>query len=208
MIPFQYFFVFPIHHLSRVCGDDPISSFCNSNFPRFVPRMRGWSQNGFWNWKRSSICPAYAGMIPSFKASAVGLSHLSRVCGDDPLSLNTSSSDIEFVPRMRGWSRGENDQLVRKNICPAYAGVILLTRAEIATFLYLSRVCGGDPKWLGQKEKNPKFVPRMRGWSQSRRVERKRLHICPAYAGVIPKLIILELSLKNLSRVCGGDPKS
>ena len=145
-------------------------------------------------------------MILEVKRIRHTLSYLSRVCGDDPGTNYVSKEKVEFVPRMRGWSRVHVMKYACVQICPAYAGVILLTRAEIATFLYLSRVCGGDPKWLGQKEKNPKFVPRMRGWSQSRRVERKRLHICPAYAGVIPSPKAVFWPCIYLSRICGGDP--
>ena len=35
---------------------------------------------------------------------------------------------------------------------------------------------------------------------------RGSLSICPAYAGVILDSVIWKMELKDLSRVCGGDP--
>ena len=49
-----------------------------------------------------SICPAYAGMILTSMASSFRLSHLSRVCGDDPGMPNEIRLENKFVPRMRG----------------------------------------------------------------------------------------------------------
>ena len=49
-----------------------------------------------------SICPAYAGMIPSLLAFMLPDKDLSRVCGDDPIKQATGTDAYRFVPRMRG----------------------------------------------------------------------------------------------------------
>ena len=38
------------------------------------------------------------------------------------------------------------------------------------------------------------------------RIETGSFYICPAYAGMIPRFIVLEVLLDDLSRVCGDDP--
>ena len=48
----------------------------------------------------------------------------------------------------------------------------------------------------------------MRGWSQKISTSLWFIKICPAYAGVIPNSISVNVTGNNLSRVCGGDPLS
>ena len=57
-------------NLSRVCGDDPFDTEARSLIFKFVPRMRGWSHLRHNFILLGMICPAYAGMIPSAKASS------------------------------------------------------------------------------------------------------------------------------------------
>ena len=84
MIPFSCGYKIAFCNLSRVCGDDPRSCWRVKLLARFVPRMRGWSFFPFRYVNNSSICPAYAGMIPSILSGILLKLNLSRVCGDDP----------------------------------------------------------------------------------------------------------------------------
>ena len=54
-------------------------------------------------------------------------------------------------------------EMVDGEICPAYAGMILLRVSSQYSFDYLSRVCGDDPKILAELHEEFIFVPRMRG---------------------------------------------
>ena len=135
-------------HLSRVCGDDPLF------FPSciwkhlFVPRMRGWSLASLIKTPTYKICPAYAGMILLFWHGLTADYYLSRVCGDDPGKGGDGTFLWTFVPRMRGWSSPTCGAQERRDICPAYAGMILLLKRSGEKKTYLSRVCGDDPSFL------------------------------------------------------------
>ena len=193
-------------NLSRVCGDDP-----NNLYPIwieyiFVPRMRGWSPFSSIKIPLSGICPAYAGMIPKNRYNKRHFDYLSRVCGDDPLGATSSTSAPRFVPRMRGWSLEIVKIKFFLNICPAYAGMILKNVTENLVKQNLSRVCGDDPYYGCFFHQQYIFVPRMRGWSCLDSTNTLILHICPAYAGMIPQAAITDTRGDNLSRVCGDDP--
>ena len=195
-----------ISYLSRVCGDDPnLIKDCIYYF-LFVPRMRGWS------WKKLSpcslipICPAYAGMILFDKYIDEWGRHLSRVCGDDPLFPNLPKQRRPFVPRMRGWSFAVGLVTFAQGICPAYAGMILISEGDTFWLPDLSRVCGDDPWQVFKIKLVNTFVPRMRGWSCPGGEGSHQSTICPAYAGMIPVKATDSVSMGNLSRVCGDDP--
>ena len=53
--------------------------------------------------------------------------------------------------------------IVRISICPAYAGMILVSPTIANMKTYLSRVCGDDPTFAHLIKKRKEFVPRMRG---------------------------------------------
>ena len=89
------------------------------------------------------ICPAYAGMILLSETLTALVIYLSRVCGDDPIDINTILASL--------------------CICPAYAGMILEEKAERRGKRDLSRVCGDDPFLAIVFHSVAKFVPRMRG---------------------------------------------
>ena len=48
------------------------------------------------------VLPAYAGMIPHWRALKASLQRAPRVCGDDPPNEWTKLDDGECSPRMRG----------------------------------------------------------------------------------------------------------
>ena len=206
MIPFQYFFVFPIHHLSRVCGDDPRIQGVLSQLVIFVPRMRGWSRTLLRFLKRSEICPAYAGMILYPVLKGEWRRDLSRVCGDDPPRIMAKCKFQRFVPRMRGWSYRIVFFFRHILICPAYAGMIPVMTNSWPNLSDLSRVCGDDPKMDFGIGSVVAFVPRMRGWSHKNGEKMSFEEICPAYAGMIPSFKASAVGLSHLSRVCGDDP--
>ena len=84
MILFLYLSAVLEENLSRVCGDDPLSTIPFKCSSIFVPRMRGCSSIFSSCITVVYICPAYAGMLPLLRIEAVSSSDLSRVCGDDP----------------------------------------------------------------------------------------------------------------------------
>ena len=168
--------------------------------------MRGWSRLSWLVNFSSCICPAYAGVIPYVTCNSFVVTYLSRVCGGDPVGDGKKAYFITFVPRMRGWSQVSPIPHYSQDICPAYAGVILISKKVCFTKFYLSRVCGGDPVGDGKKAYFVTFVPRMRGWSYGHEWQTSEIYICPAYAGVIPSDFSTESGGHNLSRVCGGDP--
>ena len=108
---------------------------------------------------------------------------------------------------MRGWSYGSMPTSETDGICPAYAGMILLSILAYCWGAYLSRVCGDDPKSNLPLWSSNLFVPRMRGWSENIVHIIFCREICPAYAGMIPYFFIKKIFRKNLSRVCGDDPR-
>ena len=170
--------------------------------------MRGWSCRSVINQDKVKICPAYAGMILQRNWSNERRTNLSRVCGDDPASPDLISKEMEFVPRMRGWSRGFSNYGRPIWICPAYAGMILQATTIPTIIVDLSRVCGDDPKRSMVAKKYFLFVPRMRGWSLCKIFSRLSTLICPAYAGMILNQSLLLSRSLHLSRVCGDDPAS
>ena len=173
-------------HLSRVCGDDPVSVLFKTNCVEFVPRMRGWSCTLAISGTTILICPAYAGMILMLVVIILEKRNLSRVCGDDPEKTGEHEVMTIFVPRMRGWSSVRWGQLPHLKICPAYAGMIPILNTECGTTEDLSRVCGGDPAGFMIKGWLKTFVPRMRGWFYTLPESHQHERICPAYAGMNP----------------------
>ena len=107
--------------------------------------MRGWSYGKLASVSATSICPAYAGMIPSCLQLGLLTPHLSRVCGDDPFRQSNNKHSISFVPRMRGWSLSYCVVYLVSKICPAYAGMILYSAGVSPTRTNLSRICGYEP---------------------------------------------------------------
>ena len=168
--------------------------------------MRGWSVRPRVIERSTPICPAYAGMILWFAPVDASPDNLSRVCGDDPLPQVPFLKLRLFVPRMRGWSLKDTSVVEHTEICPAYAGMILLTSMLTTPTANLSRVCGDDPLLQIKALSKIPFVPRMRGWSCWNGREYKSQFICPAYAGMIPLGISSVLHSCYLSRVCGDDP--
>ena len=155
-------------NLSRVCGDDPgVAGFCYC-LCRFVPRMRGWSPRSYRLYRFQVICPAYAWMILCKIFAKLFSWYLSRVCGGDPRLSDFRERYQAFVPRMREWSWEPCILPIYPLICPAYAGVILVTILHGRIRAYLSRVYGDDPIVTFPASKLQEFVPRMRGWSHGR----------------------------------------
>ena len=95
---------------------------------------------------------------------------------------------------MRGWSRITYNFKKSWKICPAYAGMIPRLNFQRVPLYHLSRVCGDDPRNANNATTPIKFVPRMRGWSWKRLYYFRRAGICPAYAGMIlkPMIIIMD----------------
>ena len=145
-------------------------------------------------------------MIPVLILTAFNLADLSRVCGDDPAGVNNFTIFAEFVPRMRGWSPTYPPKVLLVEICPAYAGMILVLASSPKLTAYLSRVCGDDPAPILRYQFSKIFVPRMRGWSLNWFILNIPFSICPAYAGMILKYNYMYIDFANLSRVCGDDP--
>ena len=192
--------------LSRVCGGDPFPAPSDLSNPQFVPRMRGWSRQRKEKWKNERICPAYAGVILRWAQQGLSMMHLSRVCGGDPAIVFMTKDFLKFVPRMRGWFFTRRPCAGLFYICPAYAGVIPLLEKTPNEEFHLSRVCGGDPSLISHEEFIDAFVPPMRGWSHRGFFHLQVLLICPAYAGMIP-LVLVQFAISfYLSRVCGDDP--
>ena len=133
---------------------------------------------------------------------------LSRVCGDDPVSASDTGVNRLFVPRMRGWSQWQECLQRPFPVCPAYAGMILKTLPITYSPPCLSRVCGDDPNETRTMKDAFLFVPRMRGWSRGTDGLGTGGNVCPAYAGMIPRLLLLIRIRMRLSRVCGDDPGS
>ena len=185
MIPFSNSTFKEFVNLSRVCGDDPYLMDWVGYCEKFVPRMRGWSSISKIYTLMTKICPAYAGMILTDMKVLCLWRDLSRVCGDDPILKVWTTTKVQFVPRMRGWSQINLINSNRWIICPAYAGMIPIGINIKLFSLYLSRVCGDDPTWTKQETKNISFVPRMRGWSWRFSRVNGIPFICPAYAGMI-----------------------
>ena len=108
---------------------------------------------------------------------------------------------------MRGWSYYRNLLLRWFFICPAYAGMILGKMFGYNIMKDLSRVCGDDPSRRNVFTWHFRFVPRMRGWSPMLSWTVKIFAICPAYAGMIPDVIVNSQDFCDLSRVCGDNPR-
>ena len=146
MIPVVYRNGGLCRNLSRVCGDDPGLGTTGKEIAKFVPRMRGWSYFRPSSRPSVAICPAYAGMILYKPKLTDEDCNLSRVCGDDPMRGIFMWLVRGFVPRMRGWSYMRVQLTYSPVICPAYAGMILVSQGFVIVYVDLSRVCGDDPQ--------------------------------------------------------------
>ncbi|RZE24655.1 hypothetical protein C0Q92_12020 [Streptomyces albidoflavus] len=69
----------------RVCGGGPLSSRSSDGSSACSPRVRGWSSTRRHTWKRTTVLPACAGVVPSGRR-ALGLGGgAPRVCGGGPV---------------------------------------------------------------------------------------------------------------------------
>ena len=108
----------------RASGDGP----CSISVPRlageFPPRERGWSLSQGPTAEVIGVSPARAGMVPGVEARLSSRRSFPRASGDGPLLRVGTVQEVEFPPRVRGWSQGKagNDWL--PPVSPARAGMV------------------------------------------------------------------------------------
>ena len=172
----------------------------------FSPRMRGCSSNLKPNAGKNSVFPAYAGMFRPWRLPCGGYRGFPRVCGDVPTRMRYWKSRCAFSPRMRGCSWWRRCARPRGCVFPAYAGMFRSGYWGVETLKGFPRVCGDVPNCVVAGQNTPSFSPRMRGCSARDFRGNMTGSVFPAYAGMFPLNLSLNLKPPCFPRVCGDVP--
>ena len=138
-------------NITRTCGDDPGEFIIVNISYQYYPHMRGWSYTDFMQADSTNILPAHAGMILNKYSSVIQIVHITRTCGDDPITWTRTDGTTTYYPHMRGWSRYQFRKSSLAWILPAHAGMILSISLVTHISGNITRTCGDDPngRWHG-----------------------------------------------------------
>ena len=154
-----------VANITRTCGDDPkqIQRFFKTS--AYYPHMRGWSSQKILQILKRRILPAHAGMILERSTDTIEKVHITRTCGDDPVTCAPCVCLDRYYPHMRGWSCNEYVFTEPTLILPAHAGMILYVSRWCLTRMHITRTCGDDPNDICHFWRKREYYPHMRGWS-------------------------------------------
>ncbi len=131
-----------------------------------------------------------------------------RACGDGPWSAVAPNQPPTCSPRVRGWSRKRPARWAAASVLPARAGLVPLTGPARSSWGSAPRACGDGPPDRVTVSASASCSPRVRGWSQQRRRQRRRGGVLPARAGMVPGLSTAPLPDPCAPRACGDGPAS
>ena len=149
----------------RVCGGRPAAHATARAVTVSAPRMRGSSQGDSAGDRAAVVGPAYAGVVPRGRPRAPWRRCRPRVCGGRPAKAERWLARNRSAPRMRGSSRAAHRCPARRQVGPAYAGVVRHASTRAPSRMRRPRVCGGRPLPGRDQHRQAGSAPRMRGSS-------------------------------------------
>ena len=149
----------------HVCGGDPWSRNILTYYVGFSPRMWRWSLTRLTCQKVLMVFSTYVEVILSIKEFQQRLESFLHVCGGDPNKATWECLREWFSPRMWRWSYSFHDCTTTNKVFSTYVEVILSQRTIWSRWPGFLHVCGGDPGYLINCNKQTQFSPRMWRWS-------------------------------------------
>ena len=127
--------------------------------------------------------------------------------GDDPLNVDLSMLEKKYSPHERGWSLHSSVEADARNVFPAWAGMILLSKSFQVHWSRIPRMSGDDPEIEHSCLQKYLYSPHERGWSRVAYRNMYTKEVFPAWAGMI--LINHEENNyeKSIPRMSGDDPE-
>ena len=147
----------------RVCGDVSEDVQACRHTRQLSPRMRGCFHAFTYKGDACHAFPAYAGMFLLLLLQLNTLKGFPRVCGDVSRSFSSILIFVWLSPRMRGCFRHKQQDCPEESAFPAYAGMFLVSRAQIIKSNRFPRVCGDVSDTFSGSVCVIKLSPRMRG---------------------------------------------
>ncbi len=195
-----------LYCLPRLRGDGPVISTSSTPESSSAPPTRGWSLHGRTCRRKANVCPAYAGMVPSFAEDTVLPRGLPRLRGDGPWLTTRHNRRIKSAPPTRGWSRIPSDKPRLGQVCPAYAGMVPLCVRGTGDPSRLPRLRGDGPANHGSGTRSKTSAPPTRGWSRDFLLNDNSDTVCPAYAGMVLTVPMSRPRSMSLPRLRGDGP--
>ena len=171
-----------------------------------APRTRGSTAMVAKARTRARVCPAHAGIDPIPFPPTWGAVCLPRARGDRPRAASIPALNRTSAPRTRGSTLGAWKHEFDYQVCPAHAGIDLVTGYAVKAVARLPRARGDRPVAESPTSRGPESAPRTRGSTLALRANLRAGGVCPAHAG-IDHIIAASPSLSaGLPRARGDRP--
>ncbi len=190
----------------RTRGDGP--AYARIGAPRSAspPHPRGWSPEGDRNRRRHTVAPAPAGMVRAPLRGWTPMAGRPRTRGDGPAGYGGGGVVPGSPPHPRGWSAHGAADLVRLQVAPAPAGMVLPTPMHHGGMVSRPRTRGDGPAGGVPRGDRVLSPPHPRGWSPPRPASRASRPVAPAPAGMVPRRRPAGAPLPSRPRTRGDGP--
>ena len=152
------------------------------------------------------VFPAWAGMILFPKDSVSIFDSIPRMSGDDPLNCLYEFYIWVYSPHERGWSRSNQNFLLKNCVFPAWAGMIPKPLNLLNQPIRIPRMSGDDPNNRIWGNQDLEYSPHERGWSLFSLISHQLFHVFPAWAGMILYRDLGKVLFSSIPRMSGDDP--
>ncbi len=191
----------------RACGVGPEHVEDLRRAMLWSPRVRGWSRRSRLPGRLRRLVPARAGLVPLRVPCPSRSDAGPRACGVGPPADWLCPSDPFWSPRVRGWSRGVENNAGAGCLVPARAGLVPEFRILVQDDDAGPRACGVGPHALNVTTMGELWSPRVRGWSLRPESRLPRSDLVPARAGLVPGGQRQRGTGRAGPRACGVGPQ-
>ena len=147
----------------RACGENIAEPVLINSVFGSPPRMRGKRSGAASAGRAARITPAHAGKTAVSRRGGLRAADHPRACGENRISLRSTSSCDGSPPRVRGKHRGARQKRGRTRITPAYAGKTREHTHSLSGYQDHPRVCGENPPARKAPVSGGGSPPRVRG---------------------------------------------
>ena len=153
----------------------------------YSPRMWRWSSSTFPTCTINSVFSTYVEMIPKKPDFGEPDKSILHVCGDDPKTVEGSSVNKSYSPRMWRWSYLAGAQKVATKVFSTYVEMIPTKCWLNMNSHCILHVCGDDPLQLRKFADATVYSPRMWRWSCTSHLWPLTKLVFSTYVEMIPK---------------------
>ena len=154
--------------LPRMRGDGPGVSITETYGSGSAPHARGWTCGSERIRTPVWLCPACAGMDLRRHYSTRHKGSLPRMRGDGPLPAGIRLCVRRSAPRARGWTYSSCQLPFSRTLCPACAGMDLVSAPGSRPGRALPRMRGDGPDEVARALEIRASAPHARGWTSGR----------------------------------------